>query len=82
MQQGAVLKERVTMQQNVVSRDPDVLGGTPVFANTRVPVQTLLDYLEEGQTLQAFLDDFPSVSREQAVAVLEQLKELLLHAPV
>lgn len=70
------------MQQNVVSRDPDVLGGTPVFANTRVPVQTLLDYLEEGQTLQAFLDDFPSVSREQAVAVLEQLKELLLHAPV
>lgn len=68
------------MQQNVVSRDPDVLGGTPVFANTRVPVQSLLDYIEEGQSLQAFLDDFPSVSREQAIAVLEQLKDLLLHA--
>ncbi|HEY8323459.1 MAG: DUF433 domain-containing protein [Ktedonobacterales bacterium] len=69
------------MQQNVVSRDPDVLGGTPVFTNTRVPVQTLLDYLEDGQSLQAFLDDFPSVSREQAVAALEHLKDLLLQSP-
>ncbi|MGH2502851.1 MAG: DUF433 domain-containing protein [Ktedonobacterales bacterium] len=69
------------MQQNVMSRDPDVLGGTPVFTHTRVPVQTLLDFLEEGQSLQAFLDDFPSVSREQAVAVLEQLKDLLLNTP-
>ena len=68
------------MQQNVVSRDPDVLGGTPVFAHTRVPVQTLLDYLEEGQSLQTFLDDFPSVSREQAVAALEHLKDLLLQS--
>ncbi|HEU5346724.1 MAG TPA: DUF433 domain-containing protein [Ktedonobacterales bacterium] len=66
------------MQQNVVSRDPEVLGGTPVFAKTRVPVQALLDYIEEGQSLQAFLDDFPSVSRAQAIAVLEQLKDLLL----
>jgi uncharacterized protein (DUF433 family) len=69
------------MQQNAVSRDPEVLGGTPVFANTRVPAQTLLDYLEEGQSLQAFLDDFPTVSHSQAVAVLEQLKDLLLHTP-
>jgi uncharacterized protein (DUF433 family) len=67
------------MQQNAVSRDPEVLGGTPVFANTRVPVQALLDYLEEGQALQAFLDDFPTVNRSQAIAVLEQLKDLLLH---
>lgn len=66
------------MQRNVVSRDPEVLGGTPVFAKTRVPVQALLDYIEEGQSLQAFLDDFPSVSRAQAIAVLEQLKDLLL----
>ena len=66
------------MQQNVVSRDPEVLGGTPVFAKTRVPVQALLDYIEEGQSLQAFLDDFPSVCRAQAIAVLEQLKDLLL----
>ena len=69
------------MQQNVVSRDPDVLGGTPVFTNTRGPVRALLDYIEEGQPLQAFLDDFPSVSRAQAIAVLEQLKDLLLQAP-
>jgi uncharacterized protein (DUF433 family) len=81
MRHGAVLKECATMQQNVVSRDPDVLGGTPVFTNTRVPVQTLLDYLEDGQSLQAFLDDFPSVSREQAVAALEHLKDLLLQSP-
>ncbi|HEX5570029.1 MAG TPA: DUF433 domain-containing protein [Ktedonobacterales bacterium] len=66
------------MQRNVVSRDPEVLGGTPVFAKTRVPVQALLDYIEEGQSLHAFLDDFPSVSRAQAIAVLEQLKDLLL----
>lgn len=69
------------MQQDAVTRDPEVLGGTPVFANTRVPVQSLLDYLEEGQSLQAFLDDFPSVSHSQAVAVLEHLKDLLLHTP-
>jgi uncharacterized protein (DUF433 family) len=78
MRQNVVVKERATMQQNVVSRDPEVLGGTPVFAKTRVPVQALLDYIEEGQSLQAFLDDFPSVSRAQAIAVLEQLKDLLL----
>lgn len=66
------------MRHDVISRDPDILGGAPVFANTRVPVQTLLDYLEEGQSLQAFLDDFPTVGRHQAVAVLEELKDLLL----
>lgn len=69
------------MQQNVVRRDPDVLGGTPVFTNTRVPVRALLDYIEEGQPLQAFLDDFPSVTRGQAISVLEQLKEQQLHTP-
>lgn len=66
---------------NVISRDQDVLGGTPVFAQTRVPVQTLLDYLEGGQSLQEFLDDFPTVGRDQAVAVLEQLKHILLTHP-
>ena len=52
-------------------RDPDILGGTPVFVGTRVPAKTLFDYLEAGDSLEVFLDEFPSVSREQAVAALE-----------
>ena len=62
----------------VVHSDPDILGGTPVFAGTRVPVQALLDYLEAGDSLDRFLDHFPSVSREQAVAALELAKSLLV----
>lgn len=56
---------------SVVRRDPNVLGGTPVFAGTRVPVRNLLDYLAAGDSLERFLDHFPSVTREQAVAALE-----------
>lgn len=59
-------------------RDPEILGGTPVFRGTRVPFQALLDYLEAGQTLDEFLEDFPTVSREAAVRALEQAKTLLL----
>ena len=55
----------------VIHSDPDILGGTPVFSGTRVPIKNLLDYLEGGDTLDAFLDDFPSVSRQQAIAVLQ-----------
>jgi len=62
----------------VVHSDPDILSGTPVFVGTRVPFQTLLDYLEGGDPLDEFLDDFPTVSREQAIAALEQAKEALL----
>jgi uncharacterized protein (DUF433 family) len=62
----------------VIQRDPDILGGTPVFRGTRVPVQTLIDYLEAGQPLSEFLEDFPTVSKQQAVAALEQAKEALL----
>lgn len=58
-------------QDSVVHRDPKILGGTPVFAGTRVPVKTLFDYLEAGDSLEIFLDEFPSVSREQAIAALE-----------
>lgn len=65
-------------QALVVHRDPDIMSGTPVFAGTRVPFQTLLDYLEAGQPLSEFLEDFPTVSKEQAVAALEQAKEALL----
>ncbi|MGL5194136.1 MAG: DUF433 domain-containing protein [Chroococcales cyanobacterium] len=60
-----------------IHRDPDILGGTPVFVGTRVPMKTLLDYLEAGEPLDEFLDHFPSVSREQAVATLEVAKEIL-----
>jgi uncharacterized protein (DUF433 family) len=65
-------------EPSIVYCDPDLLGGTPVFVGTRVPVQTLLDYLEAGQPLGDFLDDFPTVSRQQAVAFLEQAKAALL----
>ena len=61
----------------VVHSDPDILGGTPVFVGTRVPMKTLLDYLEAGDSLDVFLDHFPSVSREQAIAALELAKEML-----
>ena len=63
----------------VISRDPNVLGGTPVFSGTRVPFQALLDYLEGGQTLDDFLDDFPSVTRKAAVRALEHAKALVVH---
>jgi uncharacterized protein (DUF433 family) len=63
---------------SVVHSDPDILGGTPVFVGTRVPVRTLLDYLEAGDSLYEFLEDFPSVSREQAVAALELAKQMLV----
>jgi len=66
------------MQPQVVHSDPEILGGTPVFVGTRVPFQTLIDYLEEGSSLAEFLDDFPSVTQEQAIAALEQAKEALL----
>jgi uncharacterized protein (DUF433 family) len=62
----------------VVHSDPDILGGTPVFVGTRVPVRTLLDYLEAGDTLYEFLEDFPSVTREQAVAALELARQMLV----
>lgn len=63
---------------SVIHADPEILGGTPVFIGTRVPVQALIDYLEGGHPLSDFLDDFPTVSREQAIAALEQAKELLV----
>lgn len=63
--------------RKVVRSDPAILGGTPVFAGTRVPVKTLFDYLEAGDSLEIFLDEFPSVSREQAVAALELAREVI-----
>ena len=64
--------------QDVIHSDPEILGGTPVFVGTRVPVQALLDYLEGGHPLADFLDDFPTVTRAQAIAVLGEAKRLLV----
>ncbi len=64
--------------RTVVQMDPEILGGTPVFVGTRVPVKALLDYLEGGHRLDDFLDDFPTVTREQAVAALEEGIQLLV----
>ena len=63
-----------------VHSDPEILGGTPVFVGTRVPVRTLLDYLEHGRPLPEFLDDFPTVDKAQALGVLEHMKRLVAHA--
>ena len=68
----------MTATPPVIHSDPDILGETPVFVGTRVPVRTLLDYLEAGDCLREFLEDFPSVSREQAVAALELAKQMLV----
>ena len=62
----------------VIVKDAEILGGTPVFRGTRVPFQALLDYLEGGHTLDEFLDDFPTVSREAAISALEVAKSLLV----
>ncbi|MBV9497702.1 MAG: DUF433 domain-containing protein [Acidobacteria bacterium] len=63
---------------DILHSNPNILGGTPVFVGTRVPVQTLLTYLEKGETLEEFLENFPTVSREQAVGFLEEAGRALL----
>ena len=68
------------MKTSVVSRSPDVMGGTVVFRGTRVPVQTLLDYLEAGESIDDFLEGFPSVTRAQVVAFLEEAKDRVIAA--
>jgi uncharacterized protein (DUF433 family) len=68
------------MRKPVISRNPAVMGGTPVFSGTRVPVQTLLDYLESGDSIDDFLAGFPSVNREQVIEFLEQAKDRLVAA--
>ncbi len=74
---GKLEKALMPTLEFVISSDPKVLGGTPVFAGTRVPIKNLLDYLAAGDSLETFLDHFPSVTREQAVAALECAKDLL-----
>lgn len=63
------------MKNEIINSFPDVMGGTPVFAGTRVPVQTLIDYIEGGETIDDFLEGFPTVKREQVIAFLEKVKD-------
>ena len=63
--------------ETVIHSNPEILGGTPVFVGTRVPLRNLIDYLEAGNSLEEFLDDFPTVSRDQAIAALEAAHEAL-----
>jgi len=72
--------ENVAKKADMVVKDPEILGGTPVFRGTRVPFQNLIDYLEGGETLDEFLDDFPTVTREAAIAALDQAKALLVES--
>ena len=66
------------MADTLIDRSPEILGGTPVFAGTRVPVRIMMEYLEAGDRLDEFLDDFPSVARAQAIALLERATTLLV----
>ena len=68
----------MSVRDKVIHSDPEILGGTPVFVSTRVPVQALLDYLKARRSLDGFLEDFPSVTRDQAVPVLEEAKQILV----
>jgi uncharacterized protein (DUF433 family) len=70
--------EAMSIPTPVVHSDPEIMSGTPVFVGTRVPFQTLIDYLEGGEPLSEFLEDFPTVTKEQAIAAPEEAKEVIL----
>ena len=72
------MEDSIKSQNPIVHSDPEILGGTPVFVGTRIPLRNLIDYLEGGNSLNEFLDDFPSVSRDQAIAALEAAHEVLI----
>jgi uncharacterized protein (DUF433 family) len=73
-------RKLIIMDSNLVTSSPDILGGTPVFTGTRVPIQTLVDYLKAGESIDDFLDGFPSVSREQVLAFIDVAKENLVRS--
>ena len=68
------------MHSKHITTNPEILSGTPVFKGTRVPVKNLFDYIETGETLETFLEDFPSVKKAQAIALLEEAEKYLTHA--
>lgn len=69
------------MSIRVINLDPEILGGTPVFYGTRVPIKNLFDYLESGETIEDFLNDFEGVSREQVMRLLELTEKLVISSP-
>ena len=73
---------KTEIDTQIISRSPEIMSGAPVFSGTRVPVQTVIDYLAGGHPLAEFLDDFPTVSREQALELLERVKEMLKDAQI
>jgi uncharacterized protein (DUF433 family) len=75
---GRPFRYHTSMKEPIITASPDVMGGTPVFAKTRVPVQTLLDYLKAGESIDDFLEGFPTVTREQVVAFLEEAEEQIV----
>ena len=74
----ALVGYHITMKEPLIISSPDVMGGTPVFAGTRVPAQTLLDYLKAGESIDDFLEGFPTVTREQVIAFLEEAEEQII----
>ena len=77
-----MISMKTEVETQIISRSPDIMSGTPVFAGTRVPVQTIIDYLAGGHPLDEFLDDFPTVRREQALELLWRVKEMLVSAQI
>lgn len=73
---------KTEVEAQVISRSPDIMSGAPVFAGTRVPIETIIDYLAGGHSLDEFLDDFPTVRREQALELLKRVKEMLAGAQI
>jgi uncharacterized protein (DUF433 family) len=73
---------KTEIDSEIISRSPEIMSGAPVFAGTRVPIQTVIDYLAGGHPLNEFLNDFPTVSREQALELLERIKEILRDARI
>jgi len=70
----------IKSSKKIISRDKEILGGTPVFKGTRVPVRALWDYLKAGQTVEDFLEDFPSVNREQAIGLIERAQQKVVNS--
>lgn len=66
------------MAARIITTSPEILGGTPVFAGTRVPVQTFIEYIKAGESIEAFLEGFPSVTREQVLAFLDEAKDMII----
>ena len=79
---ATIMGMKTEVEAQIISRSSDIMSGAPVFAGTRVPVQTIIDYLAGGHPLDEFLDDFPTVRREQALELLQRVKEMLADAQI